>query len=285
MKKMQKVSQFCGKSLACIGKSSPTILTIIGATGVILSIITAVKATPKAMRLIDHAKYVKTIPEPDNFSQDFTTTDYVKTVWKCYIPTAVIAGSTIACILGANILNKHQQAVITSAYVFIDNAFREYKDKIKELYGEEVNIKAREELVKEKYNSEEHQMLGENLLFYEEYYDSYFERTREEVIDAEAKLNKTFAENGFATLNMFYEFLHLEPKSIGDFLGWSYMRGSELYGYSWIEFDHKLVVQNDGLECTIIGFPCSPPTLDYLSTAMSNGYSDDDDSYGRHGRF
>jgi len=252
---------FLHKSLAILKKSSPTVLTIVGAAGVIVTAVLAVRATPKVLILCER---LRTDKEFDG-KEEPTKFEYVKETWKCYIPAAVAGISTIACIFGANILNKRQQAVITSAYVFLDNAFKEYKAKVKELYGEEADVKTQQEILKEKYKSGDYPLAGDNCLFYEELYDKYFERTRSEVAQAEAELNKQFAEEGFATLNDFYRFLGLETTSFGDFLGWSYSAGSGIYGYAWIDFEHLLVEMNDGMECYLIKTPSSPPTPDYLS--------------------
>lgn len=279
------MKQLVPLSVARLKDASPTILAILGTVGVILTAVSAVKATTKAQKSIrkeqDRLEDVCILslavePEP------LTKMDIVKVTWTHYIPTAVIAISTMACILGSNALNKHKQAVITSAYMFIDNAFKEYKAKTKELYGEEAEQKIKEEVVKKRYEFEGCPLTGDVMLFYEEYYDEYFCRTREEVLNAECALNKSFSEEGFANLNTFYTLLGLENKSVGDFLGWSYEVGNLIYGYSWIEFDHKLITMNDGMECTIIGFPGSTPTNDYLSSVAS---SDELEHHGRYGRF
>ena len=70
--------------------------------------------------------------------------------WKCYIPTAAFGLSTIACIMGANALNSRKQAALTSAYALINQSYKEYKDKLKELYGEEAHNAIVDSIVSEK---------------------------------------------------------------------------------------------------------------------------------------
>ena len=60
-----------------------------------------------------------------------------QSAWLCYIPASLVGMSTIACIFGANILNKHQQATITSAYTLLSNTYQDYERKTKEIFGEE----------------------------------------------------------------------------------------------------------------------------------------------------
>ena len=43
------------KSAACLKRNSPTILTVIAAVGVVGTTVAAIKATPKAMKLLEKA--------------------------------------------------------------------------------------------------------------------------------------------------------------------------------------------------------------------------------------
>ena len=40
-----------------------------------------------------------------------------------------------------NVLSKRQQAALTSAYALLNDSYNNYKDKLKELYGEEAHQK------------------------------------------------------------------------------------------------------------------------------------------------
>ena len=102
-------------------RNSSTILTVVGATGVIATSVMAVKATPKALAMIEKAKEEK--------GEDLTKLETIKVAGPAYIPAAIAGISTIACIFGANILNKRQQAALMSAYALIDNSYKEYKNK------------------------------------------------------------------------------------------------------------------------------------------------------------
>lgn len=123
--------------------SSPTILTCIGAIGVVATTVMAVKATPKALAIIEQAKEEK--------GEDLTKLEVVNVAGPLYIPTVIAGVSTIACIFGANILNKRSQATLVSAYALLDNSYREYVKKTEELYGNEADAQVREELAKENY--------------------------------------------------------------------------------------------------------------------------------------
>ena len=87
-------------------RNASTILTFIGAGGVIATSVIAVKATPGALKLLERAKEEK--------GEDLTTLEKVKVAGPAYIPAVVTGASTIACIFGANVLNKRNQASLMS---------------------------------------------------------------------------------------------------------------------------------------------------------------------------
>ena len=60
---------------------SPSILTAIGASGVIITTILAVKATPKAMKIIETEELLK--------SERLTTKEKIQVAWKPYIPCII----------------------------------------------------------------------------------------------------------------------------------------------------------------------------------------------------
>lgn len=262
MKSNQSLQKLCNQSALYLKKHSSTILTCIGAIGVVGTAVTAVRATPEAVRLIEQTEYEK--------GEELTKLEIVKLVGPAYIPSILIGASTITCIFGANALNKRQQAALVSAYALVDNSYKEYRAKVKELFGEEADIKVREAIAKD--HCEDKLVYcpgcnpintnGERHLFYEEYRGKYFESTMEAVINAEYHFNRNFAMRGYANLNEFYEFLGLSETKEGDVLGWNSWELMEGGLSSWIDFDHHKTELEDGIECYMISMPI-PPVANY----------------------
>ena len=238
-------------------KHSSTILTIVGAVGVVATSVMAVKATPKALALLEEAKEEK---YTNTGESDLTVVETVKAAWKPYIPATITGISTIACIFGANYLNSRTQASLMSAYAVLDSSYREYREKTKELHGDDVDIKR--EIIKTKFDSNM-DLSGDKELFFDYHSMRYFESTFDEVKRAERIFNENFAMSGFACLNDFYEILGLPPVEYGDQLGWSTITNDDVYGYSELEFMYEKTELDDGLECWIMTMPCAP-TLDYV---------------------
>ena len=102
-----------------IKRNAPTILTCLGAVGVIVTAVMAVKGTPKALTLLENAKEEK--------EEELTKLEKIKIAGPVYIPAIITGAATIACIFGSNSISKNQQATLMSAYALLDNSYKEYK--------------------------------------------------------------------------------------------------------------------------------------------------------------
>ena len=233
-----------------IKRNGSTILTCVSSVGVVATTVMAVKATPKAVKLLEQAEVQKEEP--------LTVLEKIKVAGPSYIPTILVGASTIACIFGANMLNKRQQAALLSAYALLDNSYKEYKKKAAELYGENADQHIREELAKDQYEDSDIEVEDNKLLFYDEYRREYFNATMEDVLMAEYTLNRDLSYHGYATLNEFYDLLNLPHTDFGDILGWCSMMIHEYQWYAWVEFNHRKVVMDDGLECYILEILTEP---------------------------
>ena len=236
-----------------VKRNASTILTVAGGVGVVATTITAVKATPKAVILLEKAKEEK--------GEKLTTFEKVQVAWKPYIPATLIGAGTIACIFGANILNKRQQASLISAYAFLDNSYKEYKKKVEELYGEDGVAHIREELAKDNYEPLEKPDYNKQL-FYDEFSKTYFESTTEDVLRAEYNINKTIANEGGAFLYEFYDYLNIPYEPYAKELGWSQSILSDMYWTYWLDFDHSKMITDDDREYYIVSMR-QEPVIDF----------------------
>lgn len=157
-------------------------LTCLGVVGVVATSVLTAKAVPKASELVKKAEREK--------RDELTKLEKVKAAAPAYIPAVATGVSTIVCILGANVLGKKSQASLAAAYALLDRSYREYSNKLKELYGEEADGHIRAEVAKDEY--EENGIVipeGEQLFFdYNSY--QYFTATMDDV------LQKTVTDDG-----------------------------------------------------------------------------------------
>ena len=151
-----------------------TFLTCLGAVGVVATSIAAVKSAPKAKKLIEEAEHEKEVP--------LTKFEKVKAAAPAYIPAIVVGASTIACIFGANVLNKQSQASLASAYALLSSSYQEYKDKVVELYGEDADDRVKDEIVKDHYEESEYDIPEGEQLFFDFNTLQYFTSTMDKVL-------------------------------------------------------------------------------------------------------
>lgn len=269
---MRNESALIPKIGKAMKRASPTILSCFGAMGVVATAVLAAKATPKARDLI-HANSRK---NHDGDPYAATKTEAVKACWKCYIPAAATGTATIICILGANTLNRRQQATLTSAYALLSRQYDDYRRKLKELYGEEAHQRIMESLAVEQARNNTISVQGvfgddgsclefgdaneEQRLFYDSISQRYFQSTISKVLQAEYHLNRNMVLGfGFVSINDFYDFLGIDQIPEGDTLGWFICDG-----FMWIDFNHSKAMVDDGLngevECFIVDavFPPMP---------------------------
>ena len=221
-----------------------TVLTCIGGVGVVATAVTASKATPKALLYLELAKEEK--------GANLTPLEKFKIAGPVYIPSALIGAATLACIFGANALNKKQQASLMSAYALLDNSYKEYKAKVKDIYGEEGVQTIREEIAKDKYEEEKESADDGRLLFYDEFSGRFFRSTMEKVRWAEYEVNRDLVMRGWACINDFYEYLNVPLLDSGYDLGWTPAMNSQDYWQEWVDFSNAKSIMDDGTEYYII---------------------------------
>lgn len=152
-----------------------TMLTCLGGIGLIGTVVTAVKATPKALKLLEEAKEEK--------GDGLTKTEVVKIAGPAYIPSVAIGTATLVCIFGANALNKRQQASLISAYGMLENSYKQYRRKVKELYGEEGELEVVKEVAEEEFPEEpEPQFPDDKVLFLDFQRLEYFRARVQDVL-------------------------------------------------------------------------------------------------------
>ena len=246
------ISKFFKKVKFNVSKHSPEILTGIGIAGMITTTVLAVKATPKAIELIEEEKQNR---EEDE--SPMKPIDYIKVAWKPYIPAAVTCMASTACLIGASSVNSKRNAALAAAYNLSKTALTEYKEKVVETIGEK-----KEQIVKEKVAKEkiEKNPVGKNeiiitgkgdVLCLDAISRRYFESDLEKINKITNELNKRMLSEMYISLTEFYNEIGLEPTKISDDLGWNLDDGL-------IELDISSQITDDGRPCIVIDYLVAP---------------------------
>ena len=211
-------------------KHSPEILTGIGIAGMIITTITAVKVTPKALQLVDEREIKD--------SKRLTTKEVIKTTWRCYIPATVTGICSIACLVGASSVNARRNAALATAYAISIQDLADYKKKAIEVVGEkkEQAIKdavAKERLERADVQNREFIVTGKGeVKCYDPLTDRCFLSDMETLRKAENTLNKRLRNEMIITVNEMFVEIGLDECDLGENLGWDIDKGDIEFNFS-----------------------------------------------------
>ena len=212
---MQKpnLTKICRSVKTATVKHSPEILTGVGIAGMVTTTVMAVRATPKAIQLLDEEKRRQ-------HANKLEPMDIVKTAWKCYIPAAV-TGTVSSSV------NARRNAALTAAYTISESTLRDYQKKVVETIGEKKEQTVRDAVAKEhleKNPVENKEVIvtakGDTLCF-DAVSGRYFKSDIDKLKKAENELNRQMRDEMYISLNDFYYEVGLEPIKLGDDLGWN----------------------------------------------------------------
>lgn len=249
--KKPNVTKIINSTKTVLSKRSPEILTGIGVAGMITTTILAVKATPKALMLLDDAEYEK--------GESLTAAEKVKTCWKCYIPAVTSGIVSVTCVIGANSVHARRNAAIATAYKLSETAFTEYKQQVIETIGEKKEKAVKEKVAKKKLEknpvSSNQVIITEkgNTLCYDSISGRYFKSDIETIKKAVNELNRRMVGGEmYISLTEYYTEIGLEPTVVSDDLGWN------LNHEGIIELDFGSMIADDGTPCIIVDYMVAP---------------------------
>lgn len=149
-----------------IKKASPEIMVVAGVVGVVTSTVMACKATTKVNDILEETRKqvddVHNVLDSDVVSEDEYNNDdakkdlaiiYTQTgvkLIKLYAPSVIVGALSITGILASHKILKKRNVALTAAYATIDRSFKEYRGRVVERFGKELdrelryNIKAQE---------------------------------------------------------------------------------------------------------------------------------------------
>ena len=236
-------------------KYSPGILTGIGITGMIGATFMAVKATPKALYLIEAKKEESEVEE-------LTPIETIKTCWTCYIPATLTTVLSAVCLIGASTVSAKRNAALATAYSISEAALREYQEKVVEVIGEKKEKAVRDAVAKNQIERDpvtKSEVViidsNSNTLCYEPLSGRYFKSTIDKIKKAEIKLDRQMIQEMYVSLNDFYWEIGLDETDLGDKMGWNLSKG-----YMDLSFSSQLA--DDGTPCAVIVYGI-PPVYDY----------------------
>ena len=233
-------------------KHSPEILTGLGIAGMITTTVLAVKATPKAIKLVEKKKEELELNPEDKL----TVVETVQAAWKPYIPAAITGVVSTTCLIGASSVNLRRNAALAAAYHLSETALSEYKEQVIETFGKNKEKKVRDNVDKarvERTPIDDKEVIltgdGDTLCF--DYHSGrYFKTSIDKLKKIENVLNAKLLREDYLSLNDFYDELGLSFTRVGDDLGWHITKGL-------IEFSFSTQLVND-TPCLVLNYNVAP---------------------------
>jgi hypothetical protein len=163
---VSKVGGYFCKAGFQLKQYSPEILVVAGVVGTVVSAVMACKATTKVGAIMEKAKEDieqihncsenQTLVESGKYNKEDARKDlvivYAQTGFKfvkLYAPSVMLGLLSISGILASNNILRKRNVALAAAYSAVDRGFKEYRNRVIERFGQEVdrelqnNIKAR----------------------------------------------------------------------------------------------------------------------------------------------
>lgn len=262
-----KITNFIKTSKGFLGKHSPEILTGIGITGMITSTVLAVKATPKAIILIENEKErqnkelmteaIANEWENCRYVDKLKPFEVIKVAWKPYIPAVTLSVISISCLVGASAVNYKRNAALATAYAISEKALLTYRDKVIETIGEKKDKEIRGKIAQDEINNKpvtNSQVIitsKGNTLCMDSISGRYFKSDMDTIQKKVNELNRQMLHQNYISLDEFYYEIGLEPIKNASSLGWNLDDGL-------IDVDFSACLTDDGQPCLYVDYTVSP---------------------------
>ena len=256
---VEKASRtFCKAGLK-LKKHSPEILVVGGVVGLVTSGVMACKATTKLSAILDDSKeqielFDKVAANPEMVNEEYTVEDAEKDkkivkvqtavkVAKLYAPAVAIGVVSIGAIFASNNIMRKRNVALGAAYATVDRAFKDYRNRVVDRFGEELdkelryNLKTKE--VKETVEDEngKKKTVKRNIKYMDSPMPSEFaviyddgcagwtkdpEDNKFFLIQQQRYANERLKRRGYLSLNEVYELLGFPSTKAGQVVGWLY---------------------------------------------------------------
>lgn len=223
-------------------KFSPEILTTVGVTGVITSGVLAARATLRLEDVLDNGR--RRLAEAMDLAADgHVPPSTVNTarlasaldIVKLYGPSVSLGLASLVCIISAQGILKKRNAALAAAYTTLEGAYKSYRDRVKEEFGEEkerdIYLNLKDEVVKNKETGKDEKIttigdpskLGPYVRLFDETNPNWTKQADQNLFFLRAQqnyFNDLLRARGHIFLNEVFDGLGMEHTAAGAISGW-----------------------------------------------------------------
>ena len=267
----EKMMNIYNNSRNMVQKHSPEILAGVGVVGVVASTVMACKATMKLNDILEESKEtrdkIREVESNPRYEEQYShedakkdlTINYTQTglkIAKLYAPAVILGSASLGCLLASNDILRKRNAALSAAYMTVDKSFKEYRSRVAERFGEEVekeiryNIKAEEiettvvnedgseTTIKETVNMMDPNLYSDYAKFFDEAnpnwkndpeYNLMFLKSQQQYA------NDLLKARGRLFLNEVYDMLGIDRTKAGQVVGWVYNKENPI-GDNFVDF-------------------------------------------------
>lgn len=255
-----------------IKKASPEIMVVAGVVGVVTSTVMACKATTKVNDILEETRKqvddVHNVLDSDIITEEEYNNDdakkdlaiiYTQTgveLIKLYAPSVIVGALSITGILASHKILKKRNVALTAAYATIDRSFKEYRGRVVERFGKELdrelryNIKA-QEIEEKTVDKDGNETIEKKTIsvvdpnMYSDYARIFDNGSMGWTKDPEYNLmflklqqnqaNDRLRAQGYLFLNDVYDMLGIPRTKAGQIVGWIYDKENPV-GDNFVDF-------------------------------------------------
>lgn len=165
---MKSMTSTFNKMSFKVKKHSPEILVVAGIVGVVASTVMACKATTKVGKIIDktkddvgeiHSAIENGVTKSGETYSDYDSKKDLAVVYfqtgiklaKLYAPSVAIGTLSVTSIVASHNLLRKRNVALAAAYATVDKSFKEYRSRVVERFGAEVDKELRNNIKAKKF--------------------------------------------------------------------------------------------------------------------------------------
>lgn len=231
-----KIVSFAKQALLLAKANSTPIATGAIVLGMVSAVILAVKAGKESAEDIEEAK-------EELETDELTTRQVIRAVWKRFIPVILVLGLTISCFLYTTDKLVKRCTALSAAYALSESYLKDYMEAAKETVGEKKELSVRDRVMEKqvaKHPIAERGIVdtgsGETL-FYDAITTRYFRASVEHVRQVENQLKNIYEAESELKMDDYTYSLGLgQYSALGNYIGWRMSGrydGSQTFGFDY----------------------------------------------------
>lgn len=246
------VSTKIGRTILHTQKGSPTILFAVGVVGVVATAVAASRATMHLSDTLEEARRDLELAEKTLVSEtvEYTEMEYRKDVTviyakaagqvvRLYGPSILIGVCSVAALTGSHRILVRRNLALTAAYSALDRGFREYRARVREVYGNDIDRYLRHGVERYEIETKDEAGIGKtdyalrapvvpnDYSIYARFFDPLCrewspipEYNRIFLHGRQNQANDLLTSRGHVFLNEVYDSLGIERAPFGQVVGW-----------------------------------------------------------------